>query len=156
MKIRKITTTEFNVPDGDYCQRADGSVDCNQLKYNIDFFGARCYCGAFYNVFHIPLDSKPLRTKYDIKKCNECARMMETAKKGKRTREDDLHKPQIKIDRLPISFAIIGTHHATVLCPVCGTELIKKIGQSEGLAGLHAIEATPNYCPQCGARLKEV
>lgn len=75
MKINKTITCkhEYEVPDGDYCQKADGSISCKQYCYEIDpIFGTAFYCTAFGHTFDVPYDNKPICAKRDIKKCEEC------------------------------------------------------------------------------------
>ena len=39
--ITRSYTTEVEIPDGEYCQRADGSVNCKYYYYEIDpIFGS--------------------------------------------------------------------------------------------------------------------
>ena len=68
-----------------------------------------------------------------------------------KTRENELHKPIIYHDfprkggasqHLHLDMDIGGTVY--ILCPVCYKELSK------------SVDEIPNYCPQCGARLKEI
>lgn len=78
MKITETIhcTHEYEVPDGDYCQKADGSVSCKYYYYEIDpFFGCGFYCHAFGHNFNVPYDNKPICAKRDIKKCEKCMRL---------------------------------------------------------------------------------
>ena len=70
----KYTKTEtYNIPDGDYCQKSDGSVTCAQYNYAIDpFSGAQFRCSLFDHYLDVPFDNKPIRANRDIKKCDKC------------------------------------------------------------------------------------
>jgi len=64
---------ELNIPDGEYCQKADGSVNCIFYQYEVDaFIGARFYCGKYCHDFEVPFDNRRICDKRDIKKCKQC------------------------------------------------------------------------------------
>jgi hypothetical protein len=64
---------ELNIPDGKYCQKSDGSVDCIFYRYDVDpLAGTRFYCDKYCNDFDVPFDNKRICDKRDIKKCKQC------------------------------------------------------------------------------------
>ena len=73
---RKTIKKEWEVPEGDYCQREDGSVSCKYYGYSADILcGAQFYCNAFGDYFDVPYDNKYLDAYRDIKKCEKCLRL---------------------------------------------------------------------------------
>lgn len=68
-----------------------------------------------------------------------------------KTRENELHEPTVEILR---SGNVTTT--LAVLCSVCGNQILATTGHSRDNATVLARTLTPNYCPYCGARLKEV
>lgn len=73
IKIEEAWKKEYEVPDGDYCQKSDGSVSCEYYCYDIDpIFGTTFYCRAFGHTFDVPYDNKQICAKRDIKKCEKC------------------------------------------------------------------------------------
>lgn len=71
--ITRSCTTEVEIPDGEYCQKADGSVSCKYYGYDIDpLFGTHFFCKQFGNSIHVPYDNLPICAKRDIKKCAAC------------------------------------------------------------------------------------
>ena len=71
--ITRSYTTEVEIPDGEYCQRADGSISCKYYYYEIDpIFGSGFFCHEFGHTFNVPYDNLPICAKRDIKKCDAC------------------------------------------------------------------------------------
>lgn len=71
--VTKTYTKEIEIPDGEYCQKEDGSVSCKQYRYDIDpLFGTQFFCNHFGCSFDVPPDGKPICAKRDIKKCKSC------------------------------------------------------------------------------------
>lgn len=72
-KEKVVPQQVIEVPNGEYCEREDGSVKCKYLQYDISpFRGAYWYCDQFGCEFRVPYDNKPVSANRDIKKCNEC------------------------------------------------------------------------------------
>ncbi len=72
-----------------------------------------------------------------------------------KTRENELHEPRVNTEEL------VGEcrgHLAKVYCTVCDEELSSYFekGQNVNVVFLTAKAIAKNYCPNCGARLKEV
>lgn len=73
MKIEIKCTKTFEIPEGEFCQREDGSINCKQYGYDVDpFFGVQFYCSAFKHYFKVGSDGKLIRDKRNIKKCDAC------------------------------------------------------------------------------------
>ena len=48
MRLVRTCSHEVEIPEGEYCQRADGSVSCKYYYYEIDpIFGSGFYCHEF-------------------------------------------------------------------------------------------------------------
>lgn len=79
-----------------------------------------------------------------------------------KTRENELHEP--KIEAFEAHFAEFSVHPVGETlyqvgydCPVCGNGLMKLYtGKSKEQAIERFKQNMDNYCPNCGARLKEV
>lgn len=81
---------------------------------------------------------------------------------GVPVRENELHEPEIKIELVIVSYAnYLGPEcHISASCPVCNklldsihfpyTSEVKRTYNTQFL-----VTKLPNYCPNCGARLKE-
>lgn len=66
-----------------------------------------------------------------------------------KTRENELHEPMLTFVPAHNGYASV----ARKVCSVCDYPLIVKFGCSvQGAMELY----TENYCPRCGARLKEI
>lgn len=69
-------------------------------------------------------------------------------------RENELYEPKIETEEW------IAPHgwQAKAYCPNCETELSRsfEFSSKKNIAIDNALSYTPNYCPNCGARLKKV
>ena len=100
-----------------------------------------------------------------LQKDNEnLTRTLEESREGEKqkTRENELHEPKIVAFEIPFAECSIqpvgeNLYQIGYECPICGK------GEADCILGRdkeHAIErfkrSMNNYCPNCGARLKEV
>lgn len=72
--IKRTIIKEAEVPSGEYCQKADGSIDCKYCSYDIDILAGRALweCSFFNKYLDVPCDNKPINAKRNIRKCKEC------------------------------------------------------------------------------------
>ena len=144
MKIKQAIQyiKEYEVPEGDYCHGADGSVKCPHFSVSTDpTFGVTFYCTAF----DTPFFSKGLTIPPKIKKCDKCRMLCEIASKSA-----NASAVNIAVTVSESNF----TAHATCTC--CGADISSGTGYSGEAAISKCRTSLPNYCSNCGARLKEV
>ena len=70
-------------------------------------------------------------------------------------RENELHEPKIDMD-IKAAEGYSTLYYVSANCPVCDFFLGKSMGLSKEQAINEVKESIYNYCPHCGARLKEV
>ena len=77
-----------------------------------------------------------------------------------KTRVNELHEPKIEaicLERYAFGGANIGKFYcATARCRICNYFLSDRNGITKELAIGNVLAGVLNYCPNCGARLKEV
>ena len=64
-----------------------------------------------------------------------------------KTRENELHQPKE---------SILPSGDVLITCTMCGNQTLIKASSGYAVLDVLTRPFRPNYCPNCGARLKEV